>query len=119
LFFLFLGVLTILLFLVLSIAFITLFERHLLGLSQVRLGPNKVFFFGVGQAILDGIKLFKKEQVLLIKFSVVYFLFVPGVSFFVLFLEIFCLPFFFFFLIFNFLFYFCCVWLEFLFILLL
>jgi NADH:ubiquinone oxidoreductase subunit H len=96
-FFLFFGVFFILLFLILSVAFITLFERHLLGLSQVRLGPNKVFFLGVGQAILDGFKLLKKEQLLLNKVSVGYFLLVPGVSFFVLFLEIFCLPFFFFF----------------------
>ena len=36
-----------------SIAFVTLLERHLLGRSQIRLGPNKVSFLGLVQAFLD------------------------------------------------------------------
>jgi NADH:ubiquinone oxidoreductase subunit H len=106
----------ILLLVILAVAFLTLFERHTLRLSQGRLGPNKVFFFGVAQAFLDGVKLLKKEQVVPNKVSVGIFLFLPGAFFCLFFFEFFCVPFFFFFLIFSFLFFFYCVWLGCLFI---
>lgn len=69
------------------IAFITLYERHLLGLSQNRLGPSKVGYYGLIQAIVDGIKLLTKEQVLPLKSSYVSFLFIPSISFIVIFLD--------------------------------
>jgi NADH:ubiquinone oxidoreductase subunit H len=101
-FFFFFSVLFVLVFLVLSVAFITLFERHILRLRHGRLGPNKVFFFGVAQAVLDGLKLLSKEQLLPFKASVFLFLFLPGGFFILFFFEFFCAPFFFFFFNFQF-----------------
>lgn len=75
------------------IAFITLYERHLLSLRQNRLGPNKVSIGGLVQALMDGVKLLKKEQVLPIKIFELSFLFVPRITFIVTFLEWFTLPF--------------------------
>lgn len=95
-------VLLLVVFVLLSVAFSTLFERHVLSLSQGRLGPNKVSFLGFLQAVLDGVKLIKKEQVLPINSSELSFLGFPGLVFLVLFLEWFCVPFLFFFLRFQF-----------------
>ena len=89
-------------FVLLAVAFTTLFERHVLRLRQLRLGPNKVVLSGFFQAILDGVKLVKKEQILPFNSSESFFLFFPSILFFVLFLDWLCLPFFFFFFNFQF-----------------
>ncbi|MHB8829610.1 MAG: NADH-quinone oxidoreductase subunit NuoH [Syntrophales bacterium] len=50
--------------LMLCVAYLTLIERKFLGYLQVRLGPNRVGFWGLLQPIADGIKSFVKEDII-------------------------------------------------------
>ena len=46
------------------VAFLTQFERNVIGTLQRRLGPNVVWIYGSGQALADAVKLIVKELVL-------------------------------------------------------
>ena len=46
------------------VAFLTLFERHVIATLQRRVGPNLVFISGGGQAVADALKLMMKELIL-------------------------------------------------------
>jgi NADH-quinone oxidoreductase subunit H len=56
--------------LMICIAYLTLWERKLIGWMQVRIGPNRVTFFGIrwlggiAQPIADGLKLLLKEIII-------------------------------------------------------
>lgn len=56
-----------------GVAFITLLERKILGASQLRLGPNKVSFFGVLQPVMDGVKLLIKQNLFVTKRQLLFY----------------------------------------------
>ncbi len=49
--------------LMLSVAYLTLWERKLIGWMQIRIGPNRVGPLGLLQPIADGVKLLFKEVI--------------------------------------------------------
>lgn len=55
------GMLVLLIGVLVSLAFLTLLERKVLGYIQIRKGPNKLGFIGLLQPFSDGVKLFNKE----------------------------------------------------------
>ncbi len=50
--------------LMLSVAYLTYAERKIIGWMQVRIGPNRVGYFGLLQPIADAVKLLMKEIII-------------------------------------------------------
>ena len=58
------GIVAIVVPLFVAVAYLTLWERKLIGWIQIRLGPNRVGPLGLLQPIADGVKLLFKEIIL-------------------------------------------------------
>src|SRR3989304_5212595 len=67
--------------LMLFVAYLTLAERKLLGYLQVRVGPNRVGYWGLLQPIADGIKSFVKEDLIPASADKPLFIIAPMISF--------------------------------------
>nr|ASR18203.1 NADH dehydrogenase subunit 1 [Aeneolamia contigua] len=79
----YLSLIILILFVVLSVVFLTLFERKVLGYIQYRKGPSKVGFIGIFQPFSDAIKLFSSEQMVPYMSNFLIYFFCPVFSFFI------------------------------------
>jgi NADH-quinone oxidoreductase subunit H len=73
--------LSLILPLLIAVAYFTLVERQVLAAIQRRQGPNIVGFYGLLQALADGLKLFLKETVLPKSSNMIIFVLAPVFTF--------------------------------------
>lgn len=72
----FLQLLIIVILVLLTVAFLTLLERKILGYVQNRKGPTKILFIGILQPVIDGGKLIIKSLLV----EKIYYFFIPFIS---------------------------------------
>ena len=80
-----LGIVALMVPLMLCVAYLTFAERKIIGYMQVRIGPNRVGFFGfkmwgLGQPIADALKLMFKEIIIPANANKLLFLMAPVIS---------------------------------------
>ena len=80
-FFIILKISVIVLPLMIFIAYLTFFERKVIGAIQLRKGPNVVGPLGLFQPLADGIKLLTKETIIPSNSNKIIFLFSPILTF--------------------------------------
>nr|QYK92083.1 NADH dehydrogenase subunit 1 [Neodon medogensis] len=76
----FMNILTLLIPVLIAMAFLTLIERKILGYMQLRKGPNIVGPYGVLQPFADAMKLFIKEPLRPLATSTTLFIIAPTLS---------------------------------------
>ncbi len=77
----FFKILSIIIPLLISVAYFTLAERKIMGTVQRRKGPNVIGYLGLLQPLADGLKLFVKETILPSNCNIFIFLLAPMITF--------------------------------------
>jgi NADH-quinone oxidoreductase subunit H len=76
-----LKILSIIVPLLIAVAYFTVAERKIMGIIQRRKGPNVIGYIGLFQALADGLKLFVKETTLPSNSNIIIFLIAPILCF--------------------------------------
>jgi NADH-quinone oxidoreductase subunit H len=77
-----LQTLLLVIFILITVALFTLFERKIMAAIQKRKGPNVVGFFGILQPFADGLKLLIKETIMPSRANKILFIIAPIISLF-------------------------------------
>jgi len=80
-FWIILKILTLVVPLIIGVAYLTFFERKVIGYMQLRVGPNMVGPFGLLQPFADGIKLLHKEIIIPLAANKFLFILAPILTF--------------------------------------
>lgn len=72
---------SIVVFLLISVAYFTIAERKIMGAMQRRKGPNVIGFLGLLQPFADGLKLFTKELIFPVNANTSLFILAPMIAF--------------------------------------
>ena len=76
-----LKILSVVVCLLISVAYFTLAERKIMGAIQRRKGPNVIGWFGLLQPLADGLKLFVKETIIPSNSDLFVFILAPMITF--------------------------------------